>query len=488
MNLAAFAVVVARERETPYGDDLRALYGLGADRPWLAWPMTIAMLSLAGFPATAGFFGKIYLIEAAIDNQYAFLGVAIVLGSAISLAYYLRVVAAVWLSAPDEARGSSRVVAPGTARPAIAGGSQEADGVLDAPAVQHRRGLGHGRRGGLRDRDDRDRGLPRAAAERRQRRGRGVAGTCCSDPRGEFSPRAPISRRCASPTPYRRPGLRRVRRAPRSGVRRRGGGRGGGVGAADRGAGRAAGQARDLPRRGRDLHAAGGARGRARAVPGAGAHRPGAARRAGAGGEGRAGRLAAGPAPLGRHGGGLVRGRRGGRGELRGRAAVRGRTARRRARRRRAAVHVGADVGVPDRRGRVSLRAPLGAHGDADRRAARDPARRRPPAGAGLDLQGGRRVRRVRRGGRAAARDGGVAGRRVGRGDGPPDRARRARHVVRPRRRRDGRASSASSSARCSATTPARPRSRSRPSTAARSSCGSAPPRACTASSRRRAR
>ena len=100
MNLAAFAVVVARERETPYGDDLRALHGLGAERPWLAWPMTIAMLSLAGFPATAGFFGKIYLIEASVDNDYAFLGVAIVLGSAISLAYYLRVVAAVWLAAP----------------------------------------------------------------------------------------------------------------------------------------------------------------------------------------------------------------------------------------------------------------------------------------------------------------------------------------------------------------------------------------------------
>ena len=115
MNLAAFAVVVARERETPYGDDLRALHGLGADRPWLAWPMTIAMLSLAGFPATAGFFGKIYLIEAAVDNEYAFLGVAIVLGSAISLAYYLRVVAAVWLAAPDESR------APAAGRRARAG-------------------------------------------------------------------------------------------------------------------------------------------------------------------------------------------------------------------------------------------------------------------------------------------------------------------------------------------------------------------------------
>ena len=61
MNLAAFAVIIARERQTGLGDDISSLYGLGRDRPWLAWPMTIAMLALAGFPATAGFFGK-YLI------------------------------------------------------------------------------------------------------------------------------------------------------------------------------------------------------------------------------------------------------------------------------------------------------------------------------------------------------------------------------------------------------------------------------------------
>jgi NADH-quinone oxidoreductase subunit N len=132
MNLSAFAVVVARERETPYGDNLRALHGLGAERPWLAWPMTIAMLSLAGFPATAGFFGKIYLIDAAVDNDYAFLGVAIVLGSALSLAYYLRVVSAVWLAAPDESRAPAPLVGTGS-RPAIAGGSQEAEDVVVEP-------------------------------------------------------------------------------------------------------------------------------------------------------------------------------------------------------------------------------------------------------------------------------------------------------------------------------------------------------------------
>jgi NADH-quinone oxidoreductase subunit N len=131
MNLAAFAVIVVREREAGVGDDISSLYGLGEQRPLLAWPMTIAMLALAGFPATAGFFGKVYLIGAAVDNGYTWLGVAIVVGSAISLAYYLRVVAAVWMRAPE----ASPAVTGGTPRPAIAGGSAEAPRRLVQPEV-----------------------------------------------------------------------------------------------------------------------------------------------------------------------------------------------------------------------------------------------------------------------------------------------------------------------------------------------------------------
>jgi NADH-quinone oxidoreductase subunit N len=125
MNLAAFAVIVARERETGLGDDVTSMYGLGTDRPWLAWPMTISMLALAGFPATAGFFGKIYLIDATVSNGYSWLGVVIVLGSAVSLAYYLRVIAAVWMRSPSEIPAG--VLHAAAARPAIAGGSPEAD-------------------------------------------------------------------------------------------------------------------------------------------------------------------------------------------------------------------------------------------------------------------------------------------------------------------------------------------------------------------------
>ena len=133
MNLAAFAVIVARERESEAGDDISSLYGLGADRPMLAWPMTIAMLSLAGFPATVGFFGKLYLIQAAVDNEYAWLGIVIVLGSAISLVYYLRVIAAVWMRPATGAAPASGGRVPG-ARPAMAGGSPEADAEGPVPA------------------------------------------------------------------------------------------------------------------------------------------------------------------------------------------------------------------------------------------------------------------------------------------------------------------------------------------------------------------
>jgi NADH-quinone oxidoreductase subunit N len=102
MNVAAFAVVVARERVSgDLGDDLEAFEGLGRASPWLAWPMTIAMLALAGFPATAGFIGKFYLIDAAVDGNYTWLAIMIVLGSMISLGYYLRVIAVMWMSATE---------------------------------------------------------------------------------------------------------------------------------------------------------------------------------------------------------------------------------------------------------------------------------------------------------------------------------------------------------------------------------------------------
>jgi NADH-quinone oxidoreductase subunit N len=137
MNMAAFAVIVARERETDLGDDVQALSGLGRERPWLAWPMTISMLGLAGIPATAGFMGKFYLIDAAVSGGYAWLGVVIVIGSMISLGYYLPVIATMWMrEAPTlAATPLAAASAAGGGLPAIAGGSPELDGEPGANAA-----------------------------------------------------------------------------------------------------------------------------------------------------------------------------------------------------------------------------------------------------------------------------------------------------------------------------------------------------------------
>ncbi|TMM03497.1 MAG: NADH-quinone oxidoreductase subunit N [Actinobacteria bacterium] len=118
MNLAAFAVVVAVEKTGGEGDHIGALRGLGSRAPWLAWPMTIAMLALAGIPGTAGFIGKFQLIHALVDGNYTWLAIVLVVASMISLGYYLRVVATMWMTGP--------AIAPVPYAP-IAGGSQEAD-------------------------------------------------------------------------------------------------------------------------------------------------------------------------------------------------------------------------------------------------------------------------------------------------------------------------------------------------------------------------
>ncbi|MBV9799409.1 MAG: NADH-quinone oxidoreductase subunit NuoN, partial [Solirubrobacterales bacterium] len=137
MNLAAFAVIAAVERDAERGDDISGLNGLGARRPWLAWPMTIAMLSLAGIPGTAGFIGKFQLIHALVNGNYLWLAIVLVVGSMISLGYYLRVIAAMWMRGAEEPQPGP--AAPGAYAP-IAGGSPEADDDPEPPPVA---GNGH---------------------------------------------------------------------------------------------------------------------------------------------------------------------------------------------------------------------------------------------------------------------------------------------------------------------------------------------------------
>ncbi|HXG47404.1 MAG TPA: proton-conducting transporter membrane subunit, partial [Methylomirabilota bacterium] len=108
--LAAFAVlcVVLRGVE---GDDISALAGLSRRSPLLAATMTLAMVSLAGVPPLAGFFGKFLLIKSAVEQGavapglYGLVAVALV-GVVISLWYYFGVIRVIYWSkeTPEVAR------------------------------------------------------------------------------------------------------------------------------------------------------------------------------------------------------------------------------------------------------------------------------------------------------------------------------------------------------------------------------------------------
>ena len=62
------------------------------------------MLALAGIPGTVGFIGKFQLIHALVDGDYTWLAIVLVIGSMISLGYYLRVVATMWMGPPRRRR------------------------------------------------------------------------------------------------------------------------------------------------------------------------------------------------------------------------------------------------------------------------------------------------------------------------------------------------------------------------------------------------
>lgn len=73
-------------------DDLSKLKGLFWQHPWFASIMTLAFLSLAGMPITIGFIGKFYLLTLAVKLSAWWLVTAMLVGSAVGLYYYLRVI------------------------------------------------------------------------------------------------------------------------------------------------------------------------------------------------------------------------------------------------------------------------------------------------------------------------------------------------------------------------------------------------------------
>ena len=100
-SLGAFGVVAARERELGERATLDNVAGMGWERPLLGVAMWIFMLAFAGLPLTGGFVGKFYSFAAAYESGLWWLVLAGVIGTAISLYYYLAVIRSLYMRMPD---------------------------------------------------------------------------------------------------------------------------------------------------------------------------------------------------------------------------------------------------------------------------------------------------------------------------------------------------------------------------------------------------
>jgi len=120
MTIGAFAVLAAAgtggEREVLIDD----LSGLATRRPWMAAAMTVFLLSLLGFPGTAGFMGKWYILSAAIEADQRLLAVILVAASVISAGFYLPPIMAMYMRPVPSAAAHQNVRLAGAARWAVA--------------------------------------------------------------------------------------------------------------------------------------------------------------------------------------------------------------------------------------------------------------------------------------------------------------------------------------------------------------------------------
>jgi NADH-quinone oxidoreductase subunit N len=96
-NLGAFAAVIAFSNRTG-SDVIRDYAGLNRRAPALALALIVCLLSLVGIPPTAGFIGKLYLFSAAMEEGLLWLAIVGVINSVISLAYYWRVIRALYIA------------------------------------------------------------------------------------------------------------------------------------------------------------------------------------------------------------------------------------------------------------------------------------------------------------------------------------------------------------------------------------------------------
>jgi len=118
MNLGAFAVITSLRHRNVIGDELDDLDGLYSRAPVEAVLMLVFMLSLAGIPPLAGFWGKYFIFLSLIETKHYVLAALGVLYSVFGLYYYLKIANAMFMRQPE--KGEERLPVSFAMRTALA--------------------------------------------------------------------------------------------------------------------------------------------------------------------------------------------------------------------------------------------------------------------------------------------------------------------------------------------------------------------------------
>jgi NADH-quinone oxidoreductase subunit N len=106
VNMGALGIVALLGTADHPHDQLRDFAGLWKTRPGLAGLMTVFLLSLGGFPPTAGFIAKWYIVSAIVQEGHYTLAIIGVLSSVVSVFFYLRIVVMMYMT--EEASAPAR--------------------------------------------------------------------------------------------------------------------------------------------------------------------------------------------------------------------------------------------------------------------------------------------------------------------------------------------------------------------------------------------
>jgi len=102
VKLSAFLVAAQLGGESERHVEIRDLTGLGRRQPVIAACLSLLLLSLLGLPATAGFLGKFYVFNAALNSHLVWLAVLLAINSVIGAYYYLTVIVVMYMREPEQ--------------------------------------------------------------------------------------------------------------------------------------------------------------------------------------------------------------------------------------------------------------------------------------------------------------------------------------------------------------------------------------------------